>query len=143
MFNIVLVAPEIPPNTGNIGRLCHAAGFHLHLIEPLGFSLDEKSLRRAGLDYWSELAAIYPDSRLGRSGRYWTARAHETLGPDQPSLRLANLMALGHNLYFECLGGNQYMIRARGSTLWCQIGFWQNRVVEIESGLVAALLRAK
>jgi tRNA (cytidine/uridine-2'-O-)-methyltransferase len=55
MLNIVLFEPEIPPNTGNIGRLCHAAGLHLHLIEPLGFSLDEKSLRRAGLDYWSEL----------------------------------------------------------------------------------------
>lgn len=55
MLNIVLYEPEIPPNTGNIGRLCHAAGLRLHLIEPLGFSLDEKSLRRAGLDYWHEL----------------------------------------------------------------------------------------
>ncbi|MDF1811476.1 MAG: tRNA (cytidine(34)-2'-O)-methyltransferase [Verrucomicrobiales bacterium] len=55
MLNIVLYEPEIPPNTGNIGRLCHAAGLRLHLIEPLGFSLDEKSLRRAGLDYWNEL----------------------------------------------------------------------------------------
>lgn len=55
MLNIVLYEPEIPPNTGNIGRLCHAAGLRLHLIEPLGFSLDEKSLRRAGLDYWPDL----------------------------------------------------------------------------------------
>ena len=55
MVNIVLFEPEIPPNTGNIGRLCHAAELQLHLIEPLGFSLDEKSLRRAGLDYWDEL----------------------------------------------------------------------------------------
>jgi hypothetical protein len=51
MFNIVLVHPEIPPNTGNIIRLAANTGCHLHLIEPLGFSLDEKSLRRAGLDY--------------------------------------------------------------------------------------------
>jgi len=55
MLNVVLYQPEIPPNTGNIGRLCHATGTRLHLIEPLGFSLDEKSLKRAGLDYWNEL----------------------------------------------------------------------------------------
>ena len=55
MLHIVLVEPEIPPNTGNIGRLCLAAGARLHLIQPLGFSLDEKSLRRAGLDYWQHL----------------------------------------------------------------------------------------
>lgn len=51
MFNIVLFEPEIPPNTGNIIRLASNTGSRLHLIEPLGFSLDEKSLRRAGLDY--------------------------------------------------------------------------------------------
>lgn len=51
MFNIVLFEPEIPPNTGNIIRLCANTGCQLHLIEPLGFSMDEKALRRAGLDY--------------------------------------------------------------------------------------------
>ncbi len=51
MLNIVLFEPEIPPNTGNIIRLCANTGFALHLIEPLGFSLEEKQLRRAGLDY--------------------------------------------------------------------------------------------
>ncbi|OUS09477.1 tRNA (uridine(34)/cytosine(34)/5-carboxymethylaminomethyluridine(34)-2'-O)-methyltransferase TrmL [Gammaproteobacteria bacterium 53_120_T64] len=51
MPNIVLFEPEIPPNTGNIIRLCANTGFHLHLIEPLGFAMDDKKLRRAGLDY--------------------------------------------------------------------------------------------
>ncbi len=51
MFHIVLFEPEIPPNTGNIMRLCANTGAQLHLIHPLGFSMDEKSLRRAGLDY--------------------------------------------------------------------------------------------
>ena len=51
MLNIVLFEPEIPPNTGNIMRLCANTGFALHLIEPLGFTLEEKQLRRAGLDY--------------------------------------------------------------------------------------------
>jgi len=52
-FNIVLVEPEIPPNTGNIARTCALTGTKLHLVKPLGFSIDEKTVRRAGLDYWS------------------------------------------------------------------------------------------
>lgn len=55
MFNVVLVEPEIPPNTGNIGRLCLATRAILHLVRPLGFSIDDRSLKRAGLDYWSEV----------------------------------------------------------------------------------------
>ena len=55
MINIVLHEPEMPANTGNIGRTCVALGTRLHLIEPLGFRLDEKSLKRAGLDYWDKL----------------------------------------------------------------------------------------
>ena len=55
MFNVVLVEPEIPPNTGNIGRLCLATRSTLHLVRPFGFSLDDRQLRRAGLDYWDEV----------------------------------------------------------------------------------------
>ena len=55
MINIVLLEPEIPANTGNIGRTCVASGARLHLIEPLGFSLSEKALKRAGMDYWKDL----------------------------------------------------------------------------------------
>ena len=54
-LNIVLYEPEIPANTGNIGRTCVAAGARLHLIEPLGFQINEKQLKRAGLDYWDKL----------------------------------------------------------------------------------------
>lgn len=57
MFNIILFQPEIPPNTGNVIRLCANTGAHLHLIRPLGFELDDKQLRRAGLDY-HEYAAV-------------------------------------------------------------------------------------
>jgi tRNA (cytidine/uridine-2'-O-)-methyltransferase len=55
MFNIVLFSPQIPPNTGNIGRLCVNAGAKLHLVKPLGFDISEKAVRRAGLDYWDKL----------------------------------------------------------------------------------------
>ena len=54
-LNIVLFEPEIPANTGNIGRTCVATGTRLHLIEPLGFRLNEKALKRAGMDYWKDL----------------------------------------------------------------------------------------
>lgn len=61
-FNIVLYEPEIPANTGNIGRTCVAANARLHLIEPLGFRLNEKEIRRAGMDYWKDLdVSVYVD----------------------------------------------------------------------------------
>jgi tRNA (cytidine/uridine-2'-O-)-methyltransferase len=62
MFNVVLVEPEIPPNTGNIGRLCLATGSTLHLVKPLGFSIDDRTLKRAGLDYWKEVDVRLWDS---------------------------------------------------------------------------------
>jgi tRNA (cytidine/uridine-2'-O-)-methyltransferase len=55
VFNVVLVEPEIPPNTGNVGRLCLATQSTLHLIKPFGFTLDNRQLKRAGLDYWEDV----------------------------------------------------------------------------------------
>ncbi|MCI1982182.1 MAG: tRNA (cytidine(34)-2'-O)-methyltransferase [Oscillospiraceae bacterium] len=62
VLNIVLVEPEIPQNTGNIARTCAATGAKLHLVRPLGFSVDDKRLKRAGLDYWHLLDITYYDS---------------------------------------------------------------------------------
>ena len=59
MFNVVLVEPEIPPNTGNVARLCLATGSRLHLVEPLGFSVEDRRLRRAGMDYWHQVDLKY------------------------------------------------------------------------------------
>jgi tRNA (cytidine/uridine-2'-O-)-methyltransferase len=61
-LNIVLVEPEIPQNTGNIVRTCAAIGANLHLVKPLGFSVDDRYLKRAGLDYWNEVGIQYYDS---------------------------------------------------------------------------------
>src|SRR5947207_12078272 len=73
MFNVVLVEPEIPPNTGNIGRLCLATGSTLHLVKPLGFAIDDRTLKRAGLDYWKEVEV-----------RLWDSfdELHRDAGPD-------------------------------------------------------------
>lgn len=61
-FNVVLIEPEIPPNTGSIARLCGATDSILHLVKPLGFSTDDKHLKRAGLDYWQHVRIIYWDN---------------------------------------------------------------------------------
>ncbi len=93
-MHIVLHEPEIPSNTGNIGRTCVATGTELHLIRPLGFSLDEKNLRRAGLDYWQDLKLhVYDDfqdfleKNPGAHIYMATTKAHQTYadvqyGPD-------------------------------------------------------------
>lgn len=62
MFNIVLVEPEIPQNTGNIARTCAATGSKLHIVKPMGFEIDDKKLKRAGLDYWHLLGVVYYDN---------------------------------------------------------------------------------
>ncbi len=88
-MNVVLVEPEIPPNTGNIARLCAATCTRLHLIEPLGFRLDEPALRRAGLDYWAHLHwQRWPD---------WTTFARAL----PPQARLWFLESGGPRLYTE------------------------------------------
>ncbi len=61
-INIVLVEPEIPANTGNVARTCAVTGAQLHLVKPLGFSIDDKKLKRAGLDYWKHLNVIVHES---------------------------------------------------------------------------------
>lgn len=98
MLNIVLHQPEIPANTGNIGRTCVATGAVLHLIEPLGFSLDEKHSKRAGMDYWHLLDVrryvnfedfLAKNPAVGKSAKLWlaTTNAHQvysdvSFGPD-------------------------------------------------------------
>ena len=75
MFNVVLVEPEIPPNTGNIGRLCLATRSQLHLVQPLGFSIDDRQLQRAGLDYWKELEVrLWPSLNELRAAQASDAR---------------------------------------------------------------------
>lgn len=85
MPRVVLFEPLIPPNTGNVARTCAATGLHLHLIEPLGFSLSDRQLRRAGLDYWPLVTLIrHPDvatfleERRQQGGRLLAFSSHAT-----------------------------------------------------------------
>jgi tRNA (cytidine/uridine-2'-O-)-methyltransferase len=75
-LHVVLVEPQIPPNTGNVARLCAATGCALHLVEPLGFRIDDRKLKRAGLDYWSALGVVIHPSlddfrAVFAPGRLW------------------------------------------------------------------------
>ena len=74
MFHIVLVEPEIPQNTGNISRTCAVTGTVLHMVRPFGFSLEDKYLKRAGLDYWDSLEVHYYDAFEEVEAAYPTAR---------------------------------------------------------------------
>ena len=93
MLNIVLVEPEIPPNTGNVGRLCLATGSRLHLVRPLGFSIDDKQVRRAGLDYWEHVDLQLWDSfeELRASGK---SLMPEGMEKDLSAQDIADLIAL-------------------------------------------------
>ncbi|MHA6483172.1 tRNA (uridine(34)/cytosine(34)/5-carboxymethylaminomethyluridine(34)-2'-O)-methyltransferase TrmL [Paenibacillus sp. strain BS8-2] len=82
-FHIVLVEPEIPANTGNISRTCAATGTVLHLVRPLGFDTDDKTLKRAGLDYWHSVEIMYHDSfqevqDMFPDGRFYYASTRAT-----------------------------------------------------------------
>jgi tRNA (cytidine/uridine-2'-O-)-methyltransferase len=82
-LHVALIEPEIPPNTGNVARLCAATGCALHLIEPLGFSIDDRELKRAGLDYWHAIGVVVHESleafleRTNERNR-WFLSAHAT-----------------------------------------------------------------
>jgi len=84
-LHIVLVEPEIPPNTGNVARLCAATGAALHLVEPMGFTINDRELKRAGLDYWHSLGVVMHESldaflqrTAGFSRWFLTTRAQRT-----------------------------------------------------------------
>jgi tRNA (cytidine/uridine-2'-O-)-methyltransferase len=100
MFEVVLYRPEIPPNTGNVIRLCANAGARLHLVEPLGFSLDDRDLRRAGLDYHElALLRVHADwnacvAALG-SGRLFAFTRHAQRRYDEESFREGDALVFG------------------------------------------------
>ena len=127
MFNIVLVHPEIPPNTGNIIRLSANTGCKLYLIEPLGFSLSEKQLKRAGMDYWNLL-----DVRRYINFADFLEK-NPTLvsgGPDAPKLWMATTKA--HQVYSDVkIGPDDYIMFGKESA-----GIPEEILVEYEKSCI-------
>ena len=103
-FHLVLFEPEIPPNTGNLVRTCAATGCWLHLIHPLGFSVDDRALRRAGLDYWAGATVLqHPDFAswlgyhrgLGDAQRIWYFSGQGALRPTQVHFGFGDALVFG------------------------------------------------
>jgi tRNA (cytidine/uridine-2'-O-)-methyltransferase len=100
-MNVVLLEPEIPPNTGNVARLCAATRSTLHLIEPFGFKLDDKQLKRAGLDYWRHLAwhrwPGWPafQNQLPAGARLWLIESHGTRDYAQAAFQPDDYLVFG------------------------------------------------
>ena len=113
MFNVVLVEPEIPPNTGNVGRLCLATGADLHLVKPLGFSIDDRALKRAGLDYWQDVRVTVWESfaELREPRRKWE---HDSFISRRKRSRHTGMRgSFERGGIFWCLGGRRRGCRRR------------------------------
>lgn len=117
-LNLVLVEPEIPQNTGNIARTCAATGSRLHLVRPLGFAVTDKHLKRAGLDYWSDVEVVYHDSLAaflethGRE-RLWFATTKGGPPPDQLRFSDGDWLVFGR----ETAGLPATLLQARSDRL--------------------------
>lgn len=98
-MNIVLVEPEIPQNTGNIARTCKATGSILHIVKPMGFTIDNKKLKRAGLDYWHELDIRYYENLKNffekNSGNFYFATTKGKLRYDEPLYQDGDYLVFG------------------------------------------------
>lgn len=100
-MNVVLIEPEIPPNTGNVARLCAATGATLHLVGPLGFRLDDRELKRAGMDYWEHVTWKYWDSfaalraHAEPAARFYFVETGSTRTYTQPRYRWGDYLVFG------------------------------------------------
>jgi tRNA (cytidine/uridine-2'-O-)-methyltransferase len=118
-FRIVLVEPEIPPNTGSVARTCAATGSPLHLIEPLGFRVDDRSLKRAGIDYW-HLVEVHTHANLAAfEAQFPDARMHFMSSDAQRSYLEADLHP-GDALVFgkESVGLPRTLLQANPERVW-------------------------
>jgi tRNA (cytidine/uridine-2'-O-)-methyltransferase len=104
MFNVVLVEPEIPPNTGNIARLCLATQSRLHLVKPLGFSTDDQQLRRAGMDYWGQVDL-----------KYWESFAEFEQATRTPTCRFLLTTKSNKPYWNTCFHPGDYLVFGRES----------------------------
>ena len=99
-LHLVLVEPQIPPNTGNVARLCAATGCALHLVEPLGFRIDDRELKRAGLDYWEHVRVVVHPSlsdflAVTSAKRRWFLSTHASKAYAQADFDVGDMIVFG------------------------------------------------
>ncbi len=140
-MNVVLVEPEIPPNTGNVARLCAATRTTLHLIEPLGFKLDDNQLKRAGLDYWQHLSwhrwanwAAF-QARIPASARLWIVESKGPISYSEAKFGPDDYIVFGR----ETAGLPQAII-AQYSESWLRIPMFHESVRSLNLSNCAALV---
>jgi tRNA (cytidine/uridine-2'-O-)-methyltransferase len=144
VFNIVLFEPEIPPNTGNIIRLCANTGAHLHLIEPLGFELDDKRMRRAGLDYaeWAQIKqyANWPEyQRQRQPGNLYAVSTHGEQHHTQIRYQPGDSLVFGP----ETRGLPQAILETAGSACCVRIPMLQHsRSLNLSNSVAVVLYEA-
>lgn len=117
MFNIVLVEPEIPQNTGNIARTCAATGARLHLVRPLGFEIDNAKLKRAGLDYWHMLDITFYDDlddffEKNKGGRFYYCTTKARRNHDEVAYADGDYLVFGK----ETKGLDEELLKANPDT---------------------------
>jgi tRNA (cytidine/uridine-2'-O-)-methyltransferase len=140
--NVVLIEPEIPPNTGNVARLCAATGTTLHLIEPFGFELDDRQLKRAGLDYWRHLDWYrWPDwpafqRQLPGGARLWLIESHGTRHYAEVEYKAGDYLVFGR----ETAGLPRKIVEQYGGT-WLRLPMFHPEVRSLNlSNCVAVVL---
>ncbi|HKP64680.1 MAG TPA: tRNA (cytidine(34)-2'-O)-methyltransferase [Polyangiales bacterium] len=118
-FRVVLLEPEIPPNTGSVARSCAATGSPLHLIEPLGFRIDDRSLKRAGIDYWHLVDVNVHPSFAAFQAHYPETRLHFFSSEAERSYHTADIQP-GDALVFgkESVGLPRELLRAHPDRVW-------------------------
>lgn len=141
LFHVVLVEPEIPPNTGNIARLCAATGAELHLIEPLGFQVDDAALRRAGMDYWVRVTwhrwrdwSAFETSRPA-GARLWLVEEGGPRRYDRVAFQAGDYLVFGR----ETAGLPRAMLEA-GADRWLHIPMLQAGVRSLNLSNCVALV---
>lgn len=144
MFNVILYEPEIPPNTGNIIRLCANTGARLHLIEPLGFDLDEARVKRAGLDYHALAdVARYPDwstfRQLNPLLRLWAFSTHGATRYDHAKFQITDGLLFGP----ETRGLPDTLLHAAGASRVLRLPMRaESRSINLSNTVAVALFEA-
>lgn len=140
-MRIVLVEPEIPPNTGNIARLCAATGTELHLIEPLGFEVDDRRLKRAGMDYWRHVnwrtwaSWAEFEAALDKNARLWFVESGGGTRYDEARFEALDYLVFGR----ETAGLPQSLLEAN-SERWLRIPMFNREARSLNLSNCVALI---